>query len=187
MRHTMRAITDHASGPQRRTSQRCEPRFGLAMLDLETPRPPSVSLPQPLSASRRYALWHAGRVTLALVSNDAGAERPTGKRIGSGRAGPVRAALRKALAEARENRRMTTEHEVTAVLAERIAALVDIAAAAGDGRGMLAAAKELRDLLDALPVRDIRGEAPADDGNGPRAAIVELFTSEPTLGNAADS
>lgn len=121
------------------------------------------------------------------MSNDAGAERPTGKRIGSGRAGPVRAALRKALAEARENERMTTEHEVTAVLAERIAALVDIAAAAGDGRGMLAAAKELRDLLDALPVRVVRGEGIPSDGNGQRAQLHAIISSPPEVGDTADA
>lgn len=79
---------------------------------------------------------------------------------------------------------MTAEHEVTAALAERVAALVDDSARSGDGRTMLSAVKELRDLLDTLPIRATRipgGGESGDDGSG-GGGHLELLTSPPTVG-----
>lgn len=78
---------------------------------------------------------------------------------------------------------MTTEDEVTALLGERVAAYVDELAKAGDGAGMLRAVKDLRELMDQLP---IRGEEAPGDGGSPRGRILTLFDGPPTLGDTAD-
>lgn len=81
---------------------------------------------------------------------------------------------------------MTTEHELTAILADRCAALVDRCSSEDDGKGMLQAARELRDLVDTLPIRDVSagGGVP---GDGARAEIVQLYGAAPTVGDAADA
>lgn len=73
---------------------------------------------------------------------------------------------------------MTTEHEVRALIAERLAAVVDDAAKRGDEAGMLRAADKLLDVLAALPVRVPGGES--DDGSG-RGGVHDLFQRGPTL------
>lgn len=118
----------------------------------------------------------------------AGPDSPTPRAIGSGRSGPVRSALRKALAEARGAERMTAEHEVRALVAERQAAIVDDAARRGDERVLLAASDKLLELLDTLPVRDVSGGGGAGDGgDGGRAAALRLLDGPPTVGDAADA
>ncbi|NYD33855.1 hypothetical protein [Nocardioides kongjuensis] len=108
--------------------------------------------------------------------------------IGAGRPGPVRSALRKALQEARDAQRMTTEHEVRALVADRQAAIVDEAARRGDERVLLTASDKLLELLDTLPVRttDAPGGGGADDGGAAGAALLVLRGS-PTLGDTADA
>jgi hypothetical protein len=83
---------------------------------------------------------------------------------------------------------MTTEDELVAALAEKVAALVDTTAKLGDGSGMLRAVNTLRDLMDTLPIRETRGEVTPGDGPADRRAeLVQLFASGPTVGDAADA
>lgn len=78
---------------------------------------------------------------------------------------------------------MSTEDDLTGLLAERVAAYVDELAKAGDGAAMVRAIKDLRELMDQLP---IRGEEAPGDGGSPRGRIVSLFDGPPTLGDTAD-
>lgn len=111
---------------------------------------------------------------------------PTGSRL-AGRS--VRSALLKALAEARAAQRMTTEHEVRAVLAERVAAAADRAANRGDEAGLLRASARLLELLDTLPVRpvDAPGGGGSGDSSGERGRVLSILDSPPTVGDAADA
>jgi hypothetical protein len=97
--------------------------------------------------------------------------------------------LRKALEEARSAERMTTEHELRAVVAERIAHAVDRAAAAGDEARLLKASATLLELVDTLPVRsDVPGGGAAGDGGDDRrSAALRLLDSPPEVGDAADA
>lgn len=106
------------------------------------------------------------------------------RRIGSGRAGPVRVKLRAAVAEARAAGRVTAEHEVRALLAERYAAIVDAAAAAGDGPGLLRAGDKLVELLDTLPIRE---GGVSDDGGGGRGKLLTIMDGGPEVGDASHS
>lgn len=109
--------------------------------------------------------------------------------LGSGRPGPVRSALLRALEEARVARRMSTEHELRAVLAVRIAHAADRAAAAGDAAGLLRASDKLLELLDTLPVRAEapRGGGAGDGSGGERGRVLSILDGEPTVGDAADA
>ena len=85
---------------------------------------------------------------------------------------------------------MTAEHELTGVLAEKVAAVVDTAAREGDAGRMLSGIRQLRDLIDTLPVRDTRepGGGDSDDGAAPgQPAALQLLTAGPTLGDTADT
>lgn len=85
---------------------------------------------------------------------------------------------------------MTLEHELTGALAEKVAAVVDAASAAGDTPGMLRAIGQLRDIIDTLPVREIRGPVGGGDDDGAdddEPAELRLLVAGPTLGDAADS
>lgn len=123
------------------------------------------------------------------VSGEAGADPSVSvpkrrQAIGSGRAGRVRAQLRKALDDARAGNRMTAEHEVRALLAERYAAIVDRAAAAGDGGELLRAGDKLLELLDTLPIRRPEGGG-AGDGSSPRGQLLTIMDGGPEVGDSA--
>ena len=83
---------------------------------------------------------------------------------------------------------MTVEHEVRAVLAERVAAAVDRAANRGDEPALLKAADKLLELLDTLPVRpvDPPGGGAADDSGAAGAALV-ILRGSPEVGDTADA
>lgn len=80
---------------------------------------------------------------------------------------------------------MTAEHEVRALLAERYAALVDAAAAAGDGPGLLRAGDKLLELLDTLPIR--AGGEPGDSGSDDRGQLLRVLDSPAAVGDASHS
>jgi hypothetical protein len=83
---------------------------------------------------------------------------------------------------------MTVEHEVRAVLAERVAAAFDRAANRGDETALLKASDKLLELLDTLPVRDVAGGGAAGDGGDDRrSAALRLLDSPPEVGDAAHS
>lgn len=83
---------------------------------------------------------------------------------------------------------MTTEHELRAVLAERIAHAVDRAAADGDERRMLAASDKLLELLDTLPIRSVKSEGGSGvGGDGGRGRVLSILDGPPTVGDAAHS
>jgi hypothetical protein len=84
---------------------------------------------------------------------------------------------------------MTVEHEVRAVVAQRYAAVADLASKSGDGRGVLAAGDKLLELLDTLPVRgDRSGGGDGDDaGSGSSGRLLGIVHSGPEVGDAADS
>lgn len=107
--------------------------------------------------------------------------------IGSGRKGAIRKKLDEALAEARKSDRMTTEHELTGAMAGKVASLVDDYARRGDGAGMLRAVNTLRDLVDTLPIREVRGEVPTGDGASGGATLHAIIDSPPVVGDTADA
>ena len=80
---------------------------------------------------------------------------------------------------------MTTEHELLAALAERIAHAADRAAADGDEARLLRATDKLLDLIGRLPLRDPEGGASDDGGAG--GSVRELFSGVPSLGHGAHS
>jgi hypothetical protein len=123
----------------------------------------------------------AASVTSGPDSGESGAD--VVRRIGSGRAGPVRVKLRRAVAEARAAGRVTAEHEVRALLAERYAAIVDAAAAAGDGPGLLRAGDKLVELLDTLPIR--AGGESIDSGGDGRGKLLRVLDSPAEVGNSS--
>lgn len=131
---------------------------------------------------REHATSSGGRARIPTVSESTPNRRRPRTAVG---------AVRAALAEARDARRMTVEHEVTAVLALKVAALVDRAAGdvdspAADSR-LLKATEQLRDLLDVLPLRPVaaRGEGAGSDSGDGRATVLELLSGPPTMGDAA--
>ena len=96
--------------------------------------------------------------------------------------------MSKAIDEARRNDRMTVEHEVTALLAARVAALVDRYAGEADGDRMLKAAKDLRELMDTLPIRKLTGEGGEEvpgDGTSERGALLLVMDGPPKVGDSA--
>jgi hypothetical protein len=103
--------------------------------------------------------------------------------LGSGRPGPVRKALQAALEEARAADRMTLEHEVRAVVAVRLADLVDRAARDVTGPAFLKASSDLLEVLDTLPVRTSSRGGDGDDGGGDRGRLLRILDSGPTLGD----
>jgi hypothetical protein len=103
-----------------------------------------------------------------------------------GKGGPVRKALTAALDEARAGERMTLEHEVRALLAERLADLVDRAARDSDAKVLQSASSDLLDVLDTLPIRPAR-EGGEDDGANARGRVLELIDSGPTMGDGANT
>lgn len=109
----------------------------------------------------------------------------TAKAIGSGRAGPVRTAVRRMLAEARRSNAITLEHEVRASLAERYADIVDRSAKSEDDAALLKAGDKLLEVLDTLPVRSSGGEG-HDDGS-PRGKLHAIMDGGPTVGDAANA
>lgn len=121
-----------------------------------------------------------------IAANPPASPRPRRNPIGSGKPGAVRAKLRAALAEARAGNRMTVEHEVRAVLAERYAAIVDRAASAGDGRELLAAGDKLLELLDTLPIRTGGGGGEGDGGT-PRGKLLTILDRGPSVGDSANA
>ncbi len=94
--------------------------------------------------------------------------------------------MQAALREARDERRMTSEHEVRAVLANRYAELVDRAAAAGDGPGLMKAGQQLLEVLDTLPVRKPEGGA-GGDSSGDRGGLSLVLNGPPQMGDSAHS
>ena len=106
--------------------------------------------------------------------------------LGSGPAGPIRKRLRAMLAEARGLGRMTTEHELRALVAERLAAAADRASSAGDEGKFLRLSDKLLEVLDTLPVRVSEGGAAGDgSGDDERGRLLKLMDSPPTVGDAA--
>ena len=101
-----------------------------------------------------------------------------------GRPGPVRAAVRRMLAEAREAGRLSTEDEILGALAERYAALTDAAASNSESERLIRAGSKLVEILGALPSsrREVAtGVAPSDD----RGRILDLVRSGPQVGDSA--
>lgn len=83
---------------------------------------------------------------------------------------------------------MTPEHELTGALAGKVAAMVDTAAREGDGAAMLRAISQLRDMIDTLPIREVRsGVGGDDDGADDEPPELRLLHAGPTLGDAADT
>jgi hypothetical protein len=96
--------------------------------------------------------------------------------------------VRAALVEAREASRMTLEHEVRAVIAERYAELVDRASSEGDGAAVTRHGDKLLAVLDQLPVRkpaDPAGGGDSGGGDGERGRVLSLLDGEPTVGDSA--
>lgn len=79
---------------------------------------------------------------------------------------------------------MSLEDEVTAILAERVASLVDDHASRNEPAAMLKAATQLRELMDTLPIRG--EEAPGRDSSDARGQVLQLFDGPPTLGDTAE-
>lgn len=84
---------------------------------------------------------------------------------------------------------MTTEHEVRALLAERYAAIVDLAARDGDGRALLVAGDKLLELLDTLPIRkpDPVGGGGSGDGGTSRGQLLSIMDGGPQVGDSANA
>lgn len=109
--------------------------------------------------------------------------------LGSGRSGPVRAKLRRSVKVARDAGRLSVTDELRAVLAERLADVVDRAAAAGDGPAMERAAGRLLEAIGRLPLDEPQDETPAGGvsggSDGGRARVVELLDRAPAVGDAS--
>lgn len=110
------------------------------------------------------------------------------KAIGSGRAGAIRKALAAAVLDARnrEGVKFSLEDELRVLLAEKHAALVDDAVAAGDAAAMVRASDKLLEVLDTLPVR-VSGGGDAGDGSGKRGTLLRLMDGPPQVGDTAHS
>lgn len=109
------------------------------------------------------------------------------KAIGSGRAGAIRKALAAAVDEARSAGVVfTLEDELRVLLAEKHAAMVDDAAAAGDPVGLVRASDKLLEVIDTLPIRKPEGGG-AGDGDGPRGRLLRVLDSPPSVGDTADA
>lgn len=143
-----------------------------------------------------------------VSSTRAGASRPTLGGVGvpdaqGGSAGvaaddagsrSVRSALEAALTEARGAGRMRPDHELRALLAVRVAELLDAEAVseAPNVGATLRLMDRLSDLVDALPLVGGSGPvAPAgggdlSDGSG-GGGVTSLFSRTPSVGDAADA
>lgn len=98
----------------------------------------------------------------------------------------MRKALHAALADARRWERMTLEHEVRALLAERLADTVDRAARESDTAGLRAASRDLLEVLDTLPVRVAEGGVSGDGGSA-RGQLLRIMDGGPTVGDTANT
>lgn len=75
---------------------------------------------------------------------------------------------------------MTLEHEVRALVACRLADVVDRASRESDAARLQSASDDLLEVLDTLPIRRRDGEAGA--GGGERATILSIMDSPPAKG-----
>lgn len=131
-----------------------------------------------------FSRFSRGRCHPAIVGAEPSSpDRPAA--LGRGR-GPIRRAVRAVLAEAKAENRMTLEHEVRAVIAERFAELVDRASEDGDGAAVVRAGDKLLEVLDTLPVRKPGGGGAGDSGSGERARILSIMDGPPAVGDTAD-
>ena len=110
-------------------------------------------------------------------------------RLSGSRPGPITTALRGSVAEAREEGRITGPAVVWAALADRVAMTLDAAYRADDLGAVLRSTRELRELVDLLPLRERAGDPAGEaeggtrDGGTPRGRVLELLDSPPALGN----
>lgn len=82
--------------------------------------------------------------------------------------------------------RFSLEDELRVLLAEKHAALVDDAVAAGDAAAMVRASDKLLEVLDTLPVR-LAGGGDAGDGTTKRGTLLRIMDSPPQVGDRADA
>lgn len=77
---------------------------------------------------------------------------------------------------------MTAEHEVRALVACRLADVVDRAARESDAARLQSAADDLLEVLDTLPIRKREGEAGGEGRGGERATILTIMDAPPVKG-----
>jgi hypothetical protein len=82
--------------------------------------------------------------------------------------------------EAREAGRITTAGEVDAMLADRLAAVVD----KSEGQDLVRAVAQLRSAMDRLPLAE-PGPAVTGDGDGGRGRVLELIDRPPQVGDSS--
>jgi hypothetical protein len=119
-------------------------------------------------------------------SGSSGSKR-SGIRLNRARSGPITAALDESLAELRDRGALVGEARVFAALARRTALVIDAAWRVDDSAAVLRSTRELRELVDLLPLRSTKpktGEE-AGKGDGGRGRVLELLDSPPSVGNEA--
>ena len=174
------------------------PRFGLRVGQLAGRTSGRLSLPGAAARGSPHTCHTLGSVTRPgfcgfrrVVVDDARVSDPDSGQVprfavGSGRPGRIRSAYRRSVRAAREARAVEPWHEVYVEIGEKLAAIADSAAAAGDAKGLVNVARDLQDVLDLLPVRRAVGVS-GESGSGSGAGVLHLLSSEPEMGDTANT
>jgi hypothetical protein len=107
-------------------------------------------------------------------------------KLNRARSGPITVALDESLAELRSRGQLVGEVRVFAALARRTALVIDAAWRVNDSAAVLRSTRELRELVDLLPLRStapVESGEEAGEGDSGRGRVLELLDSPPSVGN----